>query len=101
MIITDLEVLAHPTDVNECIGGTDIMAVNVNGGSGTISYQWQESPDGTPGSFVDISGETSSTFTPPSTVASITYYQAVSYTHLDVYKRQSICATSLWPRKSR
>jgi hypothetical protein len=43
VIITDLLVTTQPTDVNECIGGTNTMTVVVSGGSGTISYQWQSS----------------------------------------------------------
>jgi hypothetical protein len=41
VITPDLLVTSQPTDVNECIGGTNTMTVVVSGGSGTISYQWQ------------------------------------------------------------
>ena len=46
IITADLVVTTQPTNVNECVGGTDQMTVTVSGGSGTISYQWQSSTDG-------------------------------------------------------
>ncbi|MGL2987381.1 PKD domain-containing protein [Flavobacterium sp. RSSA_27] len=54
-----------PADI--CVGGTASMSVDasLNGGSGSISFQWQSSPDGT-SSWTDVntgSGFTSTTFT--------------------------------------
>ena len=46
IITADLVVTTQPTNVNECVGGTNTMTVVVTGGSGTITYQWQQSPDG-------------------------------------------------------
>jgi hypothetical protein len=77
VIIPDLLVEVQPTNVNECIGGTDQMSVTVSGGSGVISYQWQESTSGTSASFINIPGATLSTFTPPSLVAGTTYYRVI------------------------
>ena len=77
VITPDLLVTAEPTNVNECVGGTDQMSVTVSGGSGTIGYQWQESATGTPASFTDIIGATASTYTPSSAVAGTTYYRVV------------------------
>jgi hypothetical protein len=47
-IITADLVITTPNqqNVNECIGGTNTMTVTVTGGSGTITYQWQQSTDG-------------------------------------------------------
>lgn len=42
---------------------------------GTITYQWQSSSDGS--SFSNISGATSSTYTPPTTQAGTKYYRCV------------------------
>ena len=36
-IIPDLTVTTQPTNITECIGGTNTMTVAVSGGSGTIS----------------------------------------------------------------
>jgi hypothetical protein len=49
VITPDLLVTTQPTDVNECIGGTNTMTVVVSGGSGTITYQWQSSSNGSNG----------------------------------------------------
>jgi hypothetical protein len=46
VITADLVVTTQPTNVNECVGGTNTMTVVVTGGSGTITYQWQQSADG-------------------------------------------------------
>jgi hypothetical protein len=45
------------------------MTVTVSGGSGTISYQWQQSPDGT-NNWTNSTGTgaTTTTYTPESTV---------------------------------
>jgi hypothetical protein len=78
IIAADLLVTTQPTNVNECIGGTNTMTVVVSGGSGTISYQWQSSADGSTG-WVNATGtgSTTSVFTPPSTVAGTTYYRVL------------------------
>jgi hypothetical protein len=71
-----LAISTQPTNVDECIGGTNQMSVTVTGGSGTISYQWQSSTTGTSG-WTDVSGATAASFTPPSTTAGTTYYRVV------------------------
>ena len=63
-VVPDLDITAQPIDVTECITGTNTMFVTVTGGTGTTSYQWQTSPTGAPGSFVDMPGETSASLTP-------------------------------------
>ncbi|MBK9983126.1 MAG: hypothetical protein IPP15_12015, partial [Saprospiraceae bacterium] len=78
VITPDLVVTTQPSDVNECIGGTNTMNVVVSGGSGTISYQWQSSSDGLSGWVNAIgSGSTTSVFTPPSVVSGTTYYRVL------------------------
>jgi hypothetical protein len=49
IITADLVVSTQPTNVNECVGGTNTMTVTVTGGSGAITYQWQQSADGSTG----------------------------------------------------
>jgi hypothetical protein len=78
IITADLVVENQPQDVNECIGGTNTMTVSVTGGSGTITYQWQSSPDGSSGWQNEVGGgATTATFTPPSTTAGTTYYRVL------------------------
>jgi hypothetical protein len=79
VITPDLVVTTQPTNVNECVGGTNTMTVAVTGGSGAITYQWQQSPDGTTNwTNATGGGATTATFTPPSTVAGTTYYRVFS-----------------------
>lgn len=42
--------------------------------SGTFTYQWQESPDGSPPSWTDIPGATNETYDEPADLAPGTYY---------------------------
>jgi len=78
IIAADLIVTTQPSDVFECIGGTNSVTVNVTGGSGTISYQWQSSADGIGGwANATGSGSTTATYTPPSTIAGTTYYRVL------------------------
>ncbi len=57
-----------------CAGGTAAFTATVSGGSGTITYQWQDSPDGS--AWTNISGATSASFTTPTLTAS-TYFRVV------------------------
>src|SRR5690606_3131224 len=78
VIAEDLLVTTQPSDVNECVGGTDQMFVTVSGGSGTITYQWQQSQDGNaPWTNSTGSGATTNTYTPASAVAGTTHYRVL------------------------
>jgi hypothetical protein len=46
VISADLVVTTQPSNLNECVGGNGTISVTVSGGSGTITYQWQQSADG-------------------------------------------------------
>ena len=46
VISPNLVITSQPADIAECIGGVMTMSVSVTGGTGTIFYQWQSSPDG-------------------------------------------------------
>jgi hypothetical protein len=78
VITADLVVTTQPTDVNECVGGTNTMTVTVTGGSGTITYQWQQSTDGVSGwSNSTGTGATTATYTPSSATPGTTYYRVL------------------------
>jgi hypothetical protein len=78
VIIADLVVSTQPTDVNECVGGTNTMSVTVTGGSGTITYQWQQSADGLGGWANSTgTGATTATYTPSSATPGTTYYRVL------------------------
>jgi hypothetical protein len=69
VIIADLVITTQPSDVNECVGGTNTMSVTISGGSGAITYQWQESADVQPdGLTLPETGATTATYTPSSAV---------------------------------
>lgn len=78
IISPDLTITTQPSNITECVGGTNTMTVAVTGGSGAITYQWQQSPDGINGwSNASGTGSTSATFTPPSAIAGTTYYRVL------------------------
>ena len=78
IISQDITVTTQPTSITECIGGNLTMNVLVSGGSGTITYQWQSSPDGTSGwANASGGGATTSTYTPESLVAGTTFYRVL------------------------
>jgi hypothetical protein len=78
VITADLVITTQPSDVNECVGGTNTMTVTVTGGSGVITYQWQQSADGSTGWINSVgAGATTATYTPSSTVPGTTYYRVL------------------------
>jgi hypothetical protein len=78
IIAADIVVTAQPSDVNECVGGTNTISVTVTGGSGTITYQWQQSADGTSGWANSTgTGATTATYTPSSATPGTTYYRVL------------------------
>ena len=78
IITQDVVVTTQPNDISECVGGTNTMTVSINGGSGTISYQWQSSGDGISGwTNATGAGANTATYTPSSAVAGTTYYRVL------------------------
>ena len=78
VITADLVISTQPSDVNECVGGTNTMTVTVSGGSGAITYQWQQSTDGSTGWANSTgTGATTATYTPSSAVPGTTYYRVL------------------------
>jgi hypothetical protein len=59
-------------DVTTCTGGTTLLTSSVSGGTGTTTYQWQSSSNGT--IWANISGATNSTYTTSALISS-TYYR--------------------------
>jgi len=74
-VLPDPTVTISVDNPSVCIDGAVTISSTVSGGSGTVSYQWQSSPDGT--TYSDISGATSSTYDPSTSTAGTTYYQLV------------------------
>ncbi|MFN4255553.1 MAG: hypothetical protein ACK4Q5_11160, partial [Saprospiraceae bacterium] len=72
-VVSDLSISAQPQNISECVGGTNQLSVSVTNGTGSITYQWQSSPNGT--TWANVSGATSATYTPPSTSSGTTFYR--------------------------
>ena len=53
------------------------MSANVSNGAGTITYQWQQSANGTTG-WTDISGAIGATYSPVASAAGIFYYRVIA-----------------------
>lgn len=71
-------ITSQPQNIVECVGGDLTMSVVVTGGSGTLTYQWQSSPNGSSGwTNASGTGSTSSTYTPPSNLPGTTYYRVI------------------------
>jgi hypothetical protein len=60
IISADLVITTQPNSILECLGGTSTMTVSITGGTGTISYQWEVSDDGSTG-WTNASGSGSTT----------------------------------------
>ena len=69
----DISISTQPADITECVSGNLQLSVTASGGVSTLNYQWEESNNGS--TWADISGATSSTYTPPSTTAGVKYYR--------------------------
>ena len=77
IVSPQITISSQPQAVNECTGGTNTVSVTVTGGSGTISYQWQTSPDNSTWTTATGTGATTATYTPSSTTAGTTYYRVI------------------------
>ena len=74
----DLAITAQPVNINECIDGTDVLTVATTGGSGTITYAWQQSATGTGGwsaASTAVTANNLASYTPPSAVAGTMFYR--------------------------
>jgi len=65
-------------DYITCIGTSDTLNASVSNGVGSITYQWQQSPNGTSG-WADLSGQTASTYLPPVNTLGNYYYRVIAY----------------------
>jgi hypothetical protein len=71
-ITPSVTISTHPANLTQCVGGTQSLSVTA---SNATTYQWQSSPNNS--TWTNISGQTSATYTPPSTTAGTMYYRVV------------------------
>ena len=77
-------IVQQPANVNAFVGETGKnISVTATVSSGTLSYQWQSSTNGS--SFSNISGATSANYTVPTSSASTRYYRCVVTNTLNGY----------------
>jgi hypothetical protein len=57
-----------------CQNSNPTLTANITGGTGTMQYQWQSSPDGGT-TWNDISGATSNTYSPPTSASGVFSYR--------------------------
>jgi hypothetical protein len=69
----DISVSTQPVDITECVSGNLQLSVIASGGVNTLTYQWESSTNGS--TWADVSGETNSTYTPPSATPGVNYYR--------------------------
>ena len=71
-----ITISTQPIAITECVGGTQTLSVAATGGIGTLTYQWENSSS-LAGTYTPVSGATSATYPPISTLAGTLYYRAV------------------------
>jgi hypothetical protein len=74
-VVADPAITMQPTGFTECVGGTLSLSVIASGGTPSLTYQWQSSPDNV--TFGNIAGATFASYTPSSVAAGTTYYRVV------------------------
>ena len=70
------EITQQPLSANVCAGASLELSVNVTGGSGTYTYQWQSAVS-VSGPFSDILSATANTFAVPTNTESTIYYRVI------------------------
>jgi hypothetical protein len=71
----DISISAQPVAITECIDGTLPLSVTASGGTGTLTYQWEESTDGGSTYTAVTTGGTGATYIPPSTTPGVRHYR--------------------------
>ena len=70
-----LSITAQPLNIEQCLGGSTALQVGIAGGTGVVTYTWQQSNDGV--NFIAIAGATMPSFMPFSTMLGTTFYRCV------------------------
>ena len=82
VVVSDPVLVVQPVSQTVCQNATPAdLSVTATGGVGTYSYQWYSNATNNNVSGIPVSGETNSTFTPPtSSLGTIYYYVVVNQT---------------------
>ncbi|MBL7806554.1 MAG: hypothetical protein JNN28_02000, partial [Saprospiraceae bacterium] len=83
-----------PTNVAVCVGATPLLTTNATGGSGSYTYQWEQSAgDCTAPAFTAIPGATGSNYTPAAMTATTSYRVIITDANGVCSPYTSPCAT--------
>lgn len=74
-VVNDPAVATQPANIVECKDGTTPLSITATGGTPSLNYQWQSSPNGA--AWSNISGATSANYTPWAGRVGFTYYRAI------------------------
>jgi hypothetical protein len=74
-VVDDASVSISLNNPEVCIDGLAEFTANVIGGSGNLTYQWQDSISGN--TWTDISNATNVNYSAPTSIAGLTYYRVV------------------------
>jgi hypothetical protein len=77
-VLSDPEITLQPTGTTICIDGTHTMTVAASGGTGTLTYQWQQWNGASWISAIGGSGSITTQYTTPALTASTDYRVTVS-----------------------
>ncbi len=75
-VVPDPNFTTDPVDATICTGGTNTLNITAAGGTPSLNYQWQSSPSGNNGTWSNINGATTTSYTTPA-LSTTTYYQMV------------------------
>jgi hypothetical protein len=73
-VFNDAAISINATATEVCVDGSSTLSATVTGGSTSINYHWQSSPDGV-GNWTDI-GASDAAYVVPTTVAGTYYFRA-------------------------
>jgi hypothetical protein len=71
-----MSITRQPIGFSEVLNETLFLSVNMAGGTLPYTYQWQSSTTGA-GAWVNVTGETNPTYTPPSATAGDNWYRVI------------------------
>ncbi len=74
-VVADPAITAQPTSITLCSNSAHTLSVTATGGTPSLAYQWEVSPNGS-GSWSAIGGATSSSYTTP-VLAATSYYRVL------------------------
>ena len=92
ILVTEPTITTQPSSKSVYRGESTSLSIAATTSYGTLSYQWQSSVDGN--TWTDINGETSTTYSPPTTTVGVTYFRCVVTSTASGQTKTSTSATA-------